>query len=339
MKHLLSVVILIVVVSLAGCGELPTSTPTPTDVEEPTVTPMPTSPPATAATATAGEEPAGGVEVALSLADIPDQDAMATVNGEEIATSAYLEELTRAFYSVTSQYAVDWNDPENQALIPMLQGQILDQMIDQTLLHQLADQEGVVVSSDDIEAEIATIQSQIEEDPSTSGWETFLEENNLTEDIVRDMVADSLLAQALAESLGGSEMVEQVHASHILVETEETGQEVLDKLEAGEEFADLAAEYSMDPGSKDQGGDLGWFPRGQMVPEFEEAAFSLEEDEVSDLVQSSFGYHIILVHEKGERELDPAYQAQLQEQQFQTWFEEQKSQAEIERLYTFQEME
>jgi len=328
-------VMMIVVVGLAGCGEMSPSDVTPTDVMEPTAMPIPTLPPATAVAPIS----VGGIKVALSLAAIPDQRAIAIVNGEEILTSAYQQELNRALYSVTSQYAVDWNDPENQAFIPMLQEQVLDQMIDQFLLHQLADQEGVTIGSDEVDAEIAAIKTQIEEDPTTPDWETFLEENNLTESVVREMITDSLLAQALAERLGDSQMVEQVHASHILVETEEMGQEVLNKLEAGEEFADLVADYSMDPGTRDQGGDLGWFPRGQMVPEFEEAAFSLEEDEISGLVQTAFGYHIIQVHEKGERELDPFYYAQIQEQQFQVWFEEQRMQSEIERLYTFQDWE
>ena len=160
-----------------------------------------------------------------------------------------------------------------------------------------------------------------------------------TEEIIRSLIADDLLIQALAEKHGGSPISEQVHASHILVETQETGQEVLDKLAAGEEFGSLAAEYSIDTGSKEQGGDLGWFPQGFMVPEFEEAAFSLEPGETSGLVQTDYGYHIILVHEKEDREMDPALFAQVKQQNFQTWFEAQISESDIQRLYTFQPSE
>ena len=73
------------------------------------------------------------------------------------------------------------------------------------------------------------------------------------------------------------------------------------KLDAGEKFEDLAKEYSTD-GSAEQGGDLGWFGPGKMVPEFEEAAYALEVNEISEPVQSQFGFHIIKVTEKKEKE-------------------------------------
>jgi foldase protein PrsA len=273
--------------------------------------------------------------VALTLVTIPDQEIVASVNGEEISTAAYQEELERALKAVTAQYAVDWNDSNNHALLPMFQEQVLGQLIEQTLLRQLADQEGVSVDPEEIETEVALVQAQVEQDPNIADWESFLAENDLTEQKLRDLIAEGLLVEALIELHGGSSVAEHVHASHILVETEETGQEVLDKLEGGEDFGDLAAEYSTDPGSKDQGGDLGWFPRGRMVPEFEEAAFSLEGGETSGLVQTNYGYHIIQVHAKEERELDPNLFAQVQQQQFQVWFETQQAEADIERLFTF----
>ncbi|WP_062050578.1 peptidylprolyl isomerase [Bacillus sp. JCM 19034] len=86
---------------------------------------------------------------------------------------------------------------------------------------------------------------------------------------------------------------EQVEASHILVEEEETAKEVLEKLEDGEDFAELAMEYSMD-GTAAMGGELGYFGRDEMVDSFSEAAFALEIGEISDIVESDFGYHIIL---------------------------------------------
>jgi peptidyl-prolyl cis-trans isomerase C len=93
-------------------------------------------------------------------------------------------------------------------------------------------------------------------------------------------------------------MVSQVRASHILVKTESEANDVMKKLNAGKEFADLARLYSTCPSGK-KGGDLGFFGKGQMVKEFETAAFSMEKGQVTQKpVKTQFGYHIIKVTDK-----------------------------------------
>ncbi len=87
-------------------------------------------------------------------------------------------------------------------------------------------------------------------------------------------------------------MAEKIKCSHILVEKESTAKEVLAKLQKGESFTKLAEQYSID-GTRKRGGDLGSFGRGAMVKEFEKAAFDLKKGEISGIVKTQFGYHII----------------------------------------------
>jgi parvulin-like peptidyl-prolyl isomerase len=128
---------------------------------------------------------------------------------------------------------------------------------------------------------------------------------------------------------------EQVHARHILVEAEEEAQTVLTRLEAGEDFVSLAKEISIDEGTREDGGDLGWFPRGVMAPEFEEAAFALQPGETSEIVQTSFGYHIILVEERDpDRELEPSVLEMRQASALSDWLEEQRQSEAVERHWS-----
>ncbi len=247
----------------------------------------------------------------------------------------------------------------------------VNELIQEELIRQAAEESGTVVSSEDV-------ARRIEEDfgyytepptpvPSPTGepitatpeitptamptpmtrarfeelYGEFLtalqEATGMSEAEYRETVKADLLWQKMEEFV--SQQVPttelQIHARHILVETREEAEAVLERLEAGEEFAALAEELSQDPGSGEEGGDLGWFPQGRMVPEFDEAAFSLSPGETSDVVETSFGFHIILVEERDEdRELDPAMLEQRIGEAFQAWLLDLEATATIGRYWS-----
>lgn len=126
------------------------------------------------------------------------------------------------------------------------------------------------------------------------------------DEVRRSMYVEEFLARLNAEAEKTDEfkrLVEEeiidVKARHILVDTEEEAREIIKQLKEGEKtFSELAAEHSKDGANKEAGGDLGYFPRGVMVTEFENAAFNLEVGEVSEPVKTTFGYHVIMVEDK-----------------------------------------
>lgn len=107
---------------------------------------------------------------------------------------------------------------------------------------------------------------------------------------------------------GSAKQEEEVRARHILVESKEKAWDVYEMIARGSDFATLAKRFSLDPGSKDQGGELGYFGRGQMVPQFEEAAFKLKRGEVSEPFETQFGWHLVRVDERRRRPA-PAFEA------------------------------
>jgi peptidyl-prolyl cis-trans isomerase C len=113
-------------------------------------------------------------------------------------------------------------------------------------------------------------------------------------------ITDADLQAEYDAQYASADPVEEFNASHILVETEEAAQALIDQLAEGADFAELAAENSIGP-SGPNGGQLGWFTAGMMVPEFEEAVFELEAGEVSVPVQTQFGWHVILLNETREQ--------------------------------------
>lgn len=147
-------------------------------------------------------------------------------------------------------------------------------------------------------------------------YQMILQNFNGKEDRVKDAIKSNLLKEKAAAKgikVTDDEMKAryedmkknpQIKASHIIVADEKTANEVKAKLDKGEKFEDLAKEYSTD-GTAQNGGDLGYFGKGQMDPDFEKAAYALKEGEISGVVKSSFGYHLIkLVDIKDVKEYD-----------------------------------
>ncbi len=113
--------------------------------------------------------------------------------------------------------------------------------------------------------------------------------------------SDEAMKKFYDETIKGLKPAQEVKARHILVEKEEEAKAAAERLKKGEDFAKLAGELSKDPGSGKEGGDLGWFEKDRMVPEFAEAAFKLDKGGVSEIVKTQFGFHIIKVEDKRDK--------------------------------------
>ena len=120
-------------------------------------------------------------------------------------------------------------------------------------------------------------------------------------------VTDDAMKKVYAEAIKDVGNEQEVSARHILVESEDDAKKVAADLKEGGDFVAIAKERSKDPGSKDQGGDLGFFAKDQMVPEFAEAAFKLDKGQISDPVKSQFGWHVIRVDDKRTKQ-PPAFE-------------------------------
>ncbi len=161
----------------------------------------------------------------------------------------------------------------------------------------------------------------------------LLDKNNLAEPDFRDRLLQGMLRERLQTAIGQEQVPDtqdQVHARHILVATQEQADSVLAQLQAGADFAALASQVSTDPGSKDKGGDLGWFGHGVMDPPFETAAFALQPGQLSDVVHGANGFHIIQMLERDPARAVPADQLTSQRQKaFTDWLASRRSSQDV----------
>lgn len=201
----------------------------------------------------------------------------------------------------------------NEELNKQYGASVLSMMISNKVVDLEADKEKVKVTDKEIQAEL---DKMVEQYGGQDTFNTLLAQNGLTEDVFKEQIEQNLKVTKILEpsieitddeiktyfedNKESLDTPEQVEASHILVEDEETAKEVKKKLDEGGDFAELAKEYSTDTQTKESGGELGYFPTGQMVEEFDKAAFAMDVDEISDPVKTDYGYHIIKVTGKQE---------------------------------------
>lgn len=262
-----------------------------------------------------------------------DEGFVATVNGVGIES----EQFEAAFENVRRQNAMQGQSiPEEQ--VPQIRRDVLDGLISQELIYQEAIDEGLAPTEDEIEQQFTQIRGQYGSDEE---WEEALAAGNTSEEELRSQVERQLVIEAAVAGITddlepiSDEEVEtfydenpqffesetQVSARHILIDTRELeGEEALadareralaarERVLGGEDFADVAQDVSEGP-SAGQGGELGNFGRGQMVAAFEEAAFSLEVGEISDVVETQFGFHIIQVTDRQDAGVTPFSQVE-----------------------------
>ncbi|MDQ2991564.1 MAG: peptidylprolyl isomerase [Candidatus Eremiobacteraeota bacterium] len=186
----------------------------------------------------------------------------------------------------------------------------LQQMVQEALLDQYAKTNNISVS----DAEIAAKETEIKANFPNGSWADMLKSRGLTEADVSNLLRQQILVdKAVGKDIkiddaqikayfdknhAAFDKPDQARARHILVPDMATAQKVEAALKGGAKFEDLAKQYSTDPGSKDKGGELGFFRRGQMVKPFEAVAFTAPINAISAPVKSPFGYHIIQVEER-----------------------------------------
>ena len=259
-------------------------------------------------------------------------------------------------------------DPQYEAAVQ----QIMPQLVGIEIAKAYAEENNMTVSDKEVDQEISKIKEQVGEQARSSGqnlsdqkaYEQALEQNNITEEELREDIRENLPVQKVQEKVTGNAepsdeeiqkfyeknkeaqftTPEQRCARHILFnkDQKQKAEDVEKQLEDGADFAKLAKENSQDPGSAEKGGDLGCLGKGETVPEFEKATFEAEQGEIVGPVKTDFGYHIIEVTDaKPEQtrplsEVESQIRSQLsteeQSEAFSKWLEEQKKQRDVEYL-------
>lgn len=242
-----------------------------------------------------------------------DTKTIATVNGENITMSALnkrIDELPEYYQSAATQHKKE----------------ILDDLIVEKLLFEEAKKRQLNKNEE--------VKNLINKAAKKILIAKLLEIETAPKKAISDEDIELYYKQYKEQYL----VPERVKASHILVSTEDEAKKILDELNAGADFAEMARLHSKDL-TKDRGGDLGYFQRGQMIPEFENVCFALKPGQISGIVQTRFGYHIVKVIDKLPAEYKPLAEVkenvrtklieQTQQEQFKNFVDALKKKAKI----------
>ncbi len=248
------------------------------------------------------------------------EGTIAVVNGEVITQKDLDKELSMA----QQQYA-DKEQPSDEKLAE-IKNNLYESLISRKVLYQESQKKEIKMDDAAIDERLAKIKAQF---PKEDDFKMMLDKMNITEDLLKVQLREGMAIQKLVDQEivntieisdqdtkdyydGHQDLFkqpEQIQASHILIKVDAGAEEsvkadalkkieeIQKELKEGGDFAALAKEHSECPSSAN-GGDLGYFGRGQMVPSFEEAAFSLNPGEISDIVKTQFGYHLIKAGDK-----------------------------------------
>src|SRR3989338_2459361 len=261
---------------------------------------------------------AGGAFFYIMTKDKLFRDYAIKVNSQIIDkgefSKIYSREMERAREFLKKQNGgVASDEAEIKKVESKVKNKIIEELSVRLLLLDEAIRKGYVADEKEVDAELSSIKAKI----CSEKFDEILKKEKISIDYIKDDIRKRMIVQKYLGSItsgikitdkeiedyfnknsGKFQRPEMVRASHILVKTEDEAMKILKGLKSGADFVKLAAESSIDPSAKLNKGDLNFFPKGSMVPEFEKAAFSTPVGKTSNIVKTQFGYHIIKVTDK-----------------------------------------